>query len=30
VIAEQEGKSLFGAEEEVRLLCKRLRFAYDP
>ena len=30
VIVEQEGKSLFGAEEEVRLLCKRLRFAYDP
>ena len=30
VIREQEGKSLFGAEEEIRLLCKRLRFDYDP
>ncbi|MGI9049926.1 MAG: phosphoenolpyruvate carboxylase [Rubrobacteraceae bacterium] len=30
VLIEQEGKSLFGAEEEVRLLCKRLRFDYDP
>ena len=30
VIVEQEGKSLFGAEEEIRLLCKRLRFDYDP
>ena len=29
VIVEQEGKGLFGAEEEIRLLCKRLRFAYD-
>lgn len=29
VIAEQEGKGLFGAEEEIRLLCKQLRFAYD-
>jgi len=30
VIVEQEGKGLFGAEEEIRLLCKRLRFDYDP
>ena len=30
VITEQEGKSLFGAEEEIRLLCRRLRFDYDP
>jgi phosphoenolpyruvate carboxylase len=30
VIVEQEGKGLFGAEEEIRLLCKRLRFEYDP
>ena len=30
VLIEQEGKGLFGAEEEVRLLCKRLRFDYDP
>jgi phosphoenolpyruvate carboxylase len=30
VITEQEGKGLFGAEEEIRLLCKRLRFDYDP
>ncbi len=30
VIVEQEGKGLFGAEEEIRLLCKRLRFGYDP
>ena len=29
VIVEQEGKGLFGAEEEIRLLCKRLRFTYD-
>ena len=28
VIVEQEGKSLFGADEEVPLLCKRLRFAF--
>ena len=27
---EQEGKGLFGAEEEIRALCKSLRFAYDP
>ncbi len=30
VLLEQEGKSLFDAEEEIRLLCKRLRFDYDP
>jgi phosphoenolpyruvate carboxylase len=30
VITEQEGKGLFGTEEEIRLLCKRLRFDYDP
>src|SRR3712207_8881106 len=29
VIVEQEGKGLFGTEEEIRLLCKRLRFGYD-
>src|ERR671919_3173908 len=30
ILIEQEGKGLFDAEEEVRLLCKRLRFDYDP
>src|SRR5919106_2288527 len=30
VITEQEGKGLLGTEEEIRLLCKRLRFDYDP
>ncbi len=30
VLIEQEGKALFDAEEEIRLLCKRLRFDYDP
>jgi phosphoenolpyruvate carboxylase len=30
VLIEQEGKDLFDTEEEVRLLCKRLRFGYDP
>ena len=30
ILIEQEGKNLFGTEEEVRLLCKRLRFDYDP
>jgi phosphoenolpyruvate carboxylase len=31
VLIEQEGRRLFDAEEEVRLLCKRLRFdPYDP
>jgi phosphoenolpyruvate carboxylase len=29
IIVEQEGKGLLGAEEEIRLLCKRLRFRYD-
>jgi phosphoenolpyruvate carboxylase len=30
ILIEQEGKDLFETEEEVRLLCKRLRFDYDP
>ena len=30
VLIEQEGKDFFDTEEEVRLLCKRLRFEYDP
>ena len=30
VLIEQEGRVLFDSEEEVRLLCKRLRFDYDP
>jgi phosphoenolpyruvate carboxylase len=30
VLMEQEGKALFNAEEEIRLLCKRLRFDHDP
>ena len=30
VLIEQEGRDLFEAEEEIRLLCKRLRFDYDP
>ena len=29
VLIEQEGEALFDAEEEVRLLCKRLRFEHD-
>src|SRR5919112_643845 len=29
VIVEQEGKGMFWTEEEIRLLCKRLRFDYD-
>ncbi|HET7273236.1 MAG TPA: phosphoenolpyruvate carboxylase, partial [Rubrobacter sp.] len=29
ILIEQEGKDLFEAEEELRLLCKRLRFDYD-
>src|ERR687885_654155 len=29
VLIEQEGKDLFDTEEEVRLLCKRLRFGFD-
>jgi phosphoenolpyruvate carboxylase len=30
VLIEQEGEDLFSEEEEIRLLCKRLRFDYDP
>jgi phosphoenolpyruvate carboxylase len=30
VLIEQEGRKLFATEEEVRILCKRLRFGYDP
>src|SRR5215210_5416846 len=30
VLIEQEGKGLFDTEEEIRLLCKRLHFGYDP
>src|SRR5215213_1737754 len=30
ILIEQEGEYLFETEEEVRLLCKRLRFDYDP
>ena len=30
ILIEQEGEVLFETEEEVRLLCKRLRFDYDP
>src|SRR5918994_1545763 len=30
ILIEQEGEDLFRTEEEVRLLCKRLRFDYDP
>jgi phosphoenolpyruvate carboxylase len=30
VLIEQEGRELFETEEEVRLLCKRLRCGYDP
>lgn len=30
VIIEQEGEDLYQAEEKVRLLCKKLRFDYDP
>ena len=29
VLIEQEGKRLFDTEEEIRLLCKQLRFDYD-
>jgi phosphoenolpyruvate carboxylase len=29
VLIEQEGRGLFDTEEEVRLLCKRLRFGFD-
>jgi phosphoenolpyruvate carboxylase len=30
ILIEQEGKDLFETEEELRLLCKRLRFDYEP
>jgi phosphoenolpyruvate carboxylase len=30
VLIEQEGEDLFETEEEIRLLCKRLRFDFDP
>jgi phosphoenolpyruvate carboxylase len=30
VLIEQEGQDLFETEEEIRTLCKRLRFDYDP
>ena len=30
VLIEQEGQDLFESEEEIRTLCKRLRFDYDP
>ncbi len=30
ILIEQEGEVHFAAEEEIRLLCKRLRFDYDP
>ncbi|HET7480846.1 MAG TPA: phosphoenolpyruvate carboxylase [Rubrobacteraceae bacterium] len=30
VLVEQEGADLLDAEEDLRLLCKRLRFDYDP
>jgi phosphoenolpyruvate carboxylase len=30
ILIEQEGEDLFETEEEVRLLCKRLRFDYAP
>ncbi|MGB3633909.1 MAG: phosphoenolpyruvate carboxylase [Rubrobacteraceae bacterium] len=30
VLIEQEGAELFDTEEEIRLLCKQLRFNYDP
>ena len=30
VLIEQEGQDLFQTEEEIRTLCKRLRFDYDP
>src|SRR5918998_1062064 len=30
VLIEQEGQGLFETEEEIRTLCKRLRFDYDP
>lgn len=30
VLVEQEGRELFDIEEEMRLLCKQLRFDFDP
>ena len=30
ILIEREGEDLFETEKEVRLLCKRLRFDYDP
>lgn len=30
VLVEQEGQEFLDTEEEIRLLCKRLRFEYDP
>ena len=30
VLIEQEGLRLYQAEEDIRLMCKRLRFSYDP
>ena len=30
VLIEQEGQDLFETEEEIRTLCKHLRFDYDP
>ncbi len=30
VLVEQEGRKLFDIEEEMRLLCKQLRFDFDP
>ncbi len=30
ILIEQEGESFFETEEEIRLLCKRLRFDYAP
>jgi hypothetical protein len=30
VLIEREGSDFFDIEEKVRLLCKRLRFGYDP
>jgi phosphoenolpyruvate carboxylase len=30
VLIEQEGQNLFETEEEIRTLCKRLRFDFDP
>jgi phosphoenolpyruvate carboxylase len=30
ILIEQEGEDLFETEEEVRLVCRRLRFEYNP